>query len=334
MFSQKKSRGTEFVTREELRDYVLPSEQERWPKGKPQRSTNWAPIHHADLFDQAQQLLFDDGWSINETRIALSDKTHEIKLWFGIDAPDVWQAQEDRIQTLHTYNGFKAENIGVGMLVQHSNLGKLSLRTNCSCKVLVCDNGLQVDIADGYNFGMRNKAGVPVSSLLEAMYIFFREEMEALLTNVRHLKNIECPTNVGDWLILQSMMEGVIGPNIVKQITQEWRTPRHPEHKERTAFNLLQAFTQIAQEVAVNSQISLIPAANAFLTKAFESELFKEAPSNSVQVPELLENPVQDDEAQIIENNRPKLLETPEQEVCQDLEVEIEQPEAFLKLLK
>ena len=42
--------------------------------------------------------------------------------------------------------------------------------------------------------------------------------------------------------------EGIIGARLLPVVIQQWRQPNHPEFRERTAWSLLNAFTEVLKD--------------------------------------------------------------------------------------
>jgi hypothetical protein len=49
-------------------------------------------------------------------------------------------------------------------------------------------------------------------------------------------------------LILQAYERGIIGARLLPDVIQQWRNPSHPEFQERTAWSLLNAFTEVLKD--------------------------------------------------------------------------------------
>jgi hypothetical protein len=49
-------------------------------------------------------------------------------------------------------------------------------------------------------------------------------------------------------MIIKSFERGVIGCHAIPKILKEWKEPQHPEFKPRTAYSLINCFTEILKE--------------------------------------------------------------------------------------
>ena len=70
---------------------------------------------------------------------------------------------------------------------------------------------------------------------------------------IEWLRKTEVPPDRANSLILQAYEGGIIGARLLPNVIQEWRQPKHPEFKERTAWNLLDAFTEVLKIVSNGS---------------------------------------------------------------------------------
>lgn len=62
------------------------------------------------------------------------------------------------------------------------------------------------------------------------------------------LRNTEVSPDRANSLILQAYEGGIIGARLLPDVIQQWRQPNHPEFKERTAWSLLNAFTEVLKD--------------------------------------------------------------------------------------
>jgi hypothetical protein len=67
---------------------------------------------------------------------------------------------------------------------------------------------------------------------------------------VKLMQRTEVAADLADALILRAFEKGIISAPYLPRIIKEWREPTYPEFRDRTLFNLFQAFTTVLGERA------------------------------------------------------------------------------------
>lgn len=67
-----------------------------------------------------------------------------------------------------------------------------------------------------------------------------------------HLKGWFVPDAEADHIIMEAVRAGACPNQYIPAIDQEWRKPRHSDFKDRTAWSLLNAFTQVNGDQKLN----------------------------------------------------------------------------------
>jgi len=71
---------------------------------------------------------------------------------------------------------------------------------------------------------------------------------QAEAKRIEWLRNTELSPDRANSLILQAYEGGIIGARLLPDVVREWRQPKHPEFKEKTAWSLLNAFTEVLKD--------------------------------------------------------------------------------------
>lgn len=71
---------------------------------------------------------------------------------------------------------------------------------------------------------------------------------EAEAKRIKWFRNTELSPDRANSLILQAYEGGIIGARLLPDMIQQWRQPNHPEFKERTAWSLPNAFTEVLKD--------------------------------------------------------------------------------------
>ena len=71
---------------------------------------------------------------------------------------------------------------------------------------------------------------------------------EAEAKRIELLRTTELSADRANSLILQAFEGGILGARPLPDVIQQWRQPKHPEFQERTAWSLLNAFTEVLKD--------------------------------------------------------------------------------------
>lgn len=93
----------------------------------------------------------------------------------------------------------------------------------------------------------------------------FAKKLGSVGTQVDMLSNIDLSCREGDHLVLEAAHRGVIPSSLILDVSKEWRTPRHPEFKERNGWGLYNAFTEHAKRKSPSQQVKIIEGAKSLL---------------------------------------------------------------------
>lgn len=191
----------------------------------PESTETWKPIRHYDVLEAVEGTLESAGFRSRTSSLAVS---HEDKRFFGV--LDIEAAIGDGI------------SIAVG--VRNSNDRKFPIGFCVGSRVMVCSNlafSSEIVISKKHTrFGeerFREGIAKAVSSLHQ-----FRTVEAARIEKLqrRILQNHEA-----DSIILRSGEKGIIGWRQIPKVIAEWREPSHPEFETRTAYSLLNCFTEV-----------------------------------------------------------------------------------------
>jgi hypothetical protein len=87
------------------------------------------------------------------------------------------------------------------------------------------------------------------------------------------LREYEVQTAETNDLIIKAFERGVIGCHAIPKILKEWASPSYPEFKERTAYSLLNCFTQVLKESPIMEMVERTTTLNALFHERVGQEI-------------------------------------------------------------
>ena len=191
----------------------------------PPGTSSWHPIRHVDVLDRVESMLADAGFEFKTTALAVS---HEGNRFFGVldlSSPLV-------------------DGVCMSVGVRNSNDKTFPIGFCCGTRTFVCDNlafSSEIVISKRHTrFGSTRFAegiGNAIGQLGE-YHSLERQRIEVL-------QQQSIADETAESLILRSAERGIIGWRLIPRVLQEWREPSHDEFRPRTAYSLLNAYTEI-----------------------------------------------------------------------------------------
>mgnify|MGYP001576611434 CR=1 FL=1 len=216
------------------------------PRGD--RSDRWMGIKHGDLADAVVERANALGLKVNNESWATGNDGAQL---FGKLRLSPTEKLEMDIP--------KGMNLVLG--IRHSNDGSYALNFLVGGEVLVCANGMILEVfAPGMS--RRHTTGVVLKATIEQGLAKFAEAAKtALAKEVSALQKRELTVPRADRLLVEAGVRGVVPWSMVGKVEALWRTPPHPEFKDRNAWSMFNAFTEAAKEYPPYRQIEVIRAA-------------------------------------------------------------------------
>ena len=194
----------------------------------PPATETWFPLAHSHVLDSAVRTLDAAGFGIESMELAV---TPDDARFFG---------------TLR----LKAEVVpGVGLTVGLRNSVDKSLPIGFCCGqwVVVCDNlafSSEVVINRKHTRFGESRFSEAIANAVAGLGQYQQAEAK----RIEVLRGAELSPDKANSLILQAYERGIIGTRVLLDVIQEWRQPKHPEFQERTAWSLLNAFTEVLKD--------------------------------------------------------------------------------------
>jgi len=235
-------RGAHEVPRESLCAIPIP------PRGD--RSARWAGIQHGHLADtlcaratHAGLAVIGERWSVDRA----GDRLFGYLELDGSSRSFQGRKAQDLGIEARGYAGFDPEIVGLTMGVIHSNDSSFALTLVVMARVLVCSNGLTVE-GGAITCRRKHTSGLELAPTLDRGLEAYVERVGRIDETRQRL--LECdysrPRDV-DHALVEAGRRRLFPWSKLGQVERLWRSPPHPEFRERTGWSLLNSFTEIAK---------------------------------------------------------------------------------------
>ena len=193
----------------------------------PPATETWFPIKHSVVLDAVGETLDNAGFVIDKSWLSLSPDKHR---FFGL---------------LHLETPL-AEGVTLSVGVRNSTDKCFPLGLVAGTRTFVCDNlsfTSEVVVAKKHTrFGERRYREA-IADAVSSLRQFTTVETSRIATlRQRELAGVEA-----DSIILRSFEQGMVGARLLPKLIAEWRQPRHEEFTPRTAYSLLNCFTEVVK---------------------------------------------------------------------------------------
>jgi len=218
--------GTDMVSEATLDSYEL-----RNPKPL---SPTHQPLPHRDLLNMIKDCLAKVGeFDVVHQEIGLAKKGAQM---FGVMGLRHAGSQPDW-ETLWAF--------------RNANDYRFSASAGTGSHVFICDNlcmSTESQIAHKHTLNIHEG----IRERLEEQVHQIADHGRQLEARYNHLKGWFVPDAEADHIIMEAVRAGACPNQYIPAIDQEWRKPRHSDFKDRTAWSLLNAFTQVNGDQKLN----------------------------------------------------------------------------------
>ena len=209
--------GARLVSQDELRDIAAPE-----PEGR------WYPLPHGRVFDVTVGALERNGFSVKNTQLALSG--NDARFFGTLDlSSDV------------------CDGVGLCVGIRNSVDKSFPIGFCCGERVFVCDNlafSSQIEVARKHTRNAEEQFITGVESAVLGLHgyqIFAAKRVEGLQETVLKPER-------ADSIILRAYRKDIVGARLLPRLCEEWEKPGHEEFQARTAWSLLNCFTEVLKD--------------------------------------------------------------------------------------
>lgn len=194
----------------------------------PPATATWFPIKHAAVLETVEGQLADAGFAVVKSRLALSRDDSRFFGTLDLSTP-------------------VAEGVHLCVGVRNSIDKSFPIGFCCGERVFICDNlafGASTVIAKKHTrFGSDRFV-----EHLGRTIVTLGEYREVAAQRIGRMREAELSDDRANSLILQAFERGIVNTRLLPKVIGEYRQPRRPDFEPRTAWSLLNAFTEVLKD--------------------------------------------------------------------------------------
>jgi hypothetical protein len=194
----------------------------------PEATETWFPVKHALVLDEVEQTLAGANFAVNRSWLSIS---HGSLRFFGV------LDLESQI----------VDGVKLAVGIRNSNDKSFPLGFCCGSRTFVCDNlafDSEVVISKRHtrHGSFRYREGI--AEAVAGLDLYQGCEAERIVA----LRSKRLSKHAANSVMLQAYEQGIVGARLLPTLIKEWREPRHEAFRTRTAYSLLNCFTEVVKE--------------------------------------------------------------------------------------
>jgi len=198
----------------------------------PPATETWQPVSHADFDALVRQAIADAGIEISQAEYGLSkpDEGYRHRL-FGI---------------YHTRDEILEGEVGAAIGFRNSTDQTLSAGLVFGSRVFVCDN---LAFAGKYVIRRKHTKRIlnDLPGLIRRGISQFTDQVDAQQRLFERLQATPLANTATHDILVRASATGVISFSGIRKVREEWIAPSHEAFRQRTAWSLFNAFTEVAK---------------------------------------------------------------------------------------
>ncbi len=215
--------GGRHVEREELRQIILP-----------QATRTWKPISHEVVLNTALDSLNEAGYRVRGMKLGLANNGNRFFGTLDLEAVLV-----------------PGVALAVGL---RNSIDKTFPMGFCAgSRVFVCDNlafSSELLVKRKHTINGQGRFSNDISSAVMRLDTFRNaEHARIMVLQQKALSDVEAES----FMLRSCVQKGIVAQNQLPAIFKEYHEPRHEDFKARTAWSLLNAFTEIMRDLQVSN---------------------------------------------------------------------------------
>ena len=232
---------------------VTYSELKMMPPPIPMTETH-VPLPHYEVVDQLKTSLNKIGtYDIVKEEFGLS---HKGKRCFGL---------------ISLRNGDAQDDYEIIWCFRNANDMTFRARAGTGSRVFVCDN---MALYAEYEIGARHTSHVRLNfeNRLDYLCCTLVTQGEALHRMYRSYRNFLVTNKMADHFMMEAVRRSAMPKTRITAVDNEWRKPKHPEFRLRTAWSLFNAFTENNKGMNYSDQIDRSQKLHKMFDEVIEEE--------------------------------------------------------------
>jgi hypothetical protein len=193
----------------------------------PEATATWFPVKHAVVLDTVEVTLAGANFTVSRSWLSVS---HDSRRFFGV------LDLESQI----------VEGVTLAVGIRNSNDKSFPLGFCCGSRTFVCDNlafDSEVVISKRHtrHGSFRYREGIAEAVAGLGQYQTCEAE------RIEALRSRRLSKHTANSVMLQAYEKGIVGARLLPTLIKEWRKPRHETFRPRTAYSLLNCFTEVVK---------------------------------------------------------------------------------------
>jgi hypothetical protein len=233
------------------------------PRGKGEVTERWKGVAHSELADTVVDRVENAGFKIKSERWGTAMNNAAL---YG--TLDLLPLPEMKIEL--------PRGVGLSLGLRHSNNGRHALTFFAGVRVFVCSNGM---ISERFTPGERKRhtMNLNLSDTVDAGLVQFADGARAnLAAEIKALQGMDYTNELKVHNVLcRTGAEGLVPWSQLGKVEQAWRTPPHPEFKDRNGWSLYNAFTEVAKSFSPTNQARAIGGLRGIFQEVARDARFK-----------------------------------------------------------
>jgi hypothetical protein len=193
----------------------------------PPPTETWYPVKHAVVLDAVTETLAGAGFAVARSWLSVA---HENQRFFG-----VLDLDSQIVEGVH---------LAVG--IRNSNDKSFPLGFCCGSRTFVCDNlafDSEVVISKRHTRHGSFRYSEGIATAVAGLTQYRSGEAQ----RIEELRARRLSKDRANSVLLQAYERGIVGARLLPDLIQEWREPRHEAFRPRTAYSLLNCYTEIVK---------------------------------------------------------------------------------------
>ena len=206
------------------------------PRGD--RSDRWEGVQHADLVAEIQRGFEAIDLTPKETRLSLQESGHGLVGAFIFDTPEQ-----------HRIEGAPMMDLACGFV--HSNDSRRALHGAIGTNVSVCGNGM---CSGEFTWSRKHTNRLELDEWVSDGIEKFADSMDQNKVEIEELVGTDISFHQASSTLVELGRRKILSWKRIGQVDEFWRNPPHEEFARSTAFNLYQAFNEVAKRTPMQAQ--------------------------------------------------------------------------------
>lgn len=193
----------------------------------PESTETWFPVKHSVVLDAVEETLGNAGFIVEHSWLSLSKGNHR---FFGVL----------HLQTL------LAEGVHLSVGVRNSTDKCFPLGFVAGSRVFTCDNlsfSSEIEVAKRHTVNGERRYREGITHAVSSLEQFQTAEA----TRIAQMRERLLSEDEANSFMLRSFESGMVGARLLPRLIHAWRNPSHEEFRPRTAFSLLNAYTDVVK---------------------------------------------------------------------------------------